>query len=83
MRSGHAAIYTRRGYDWTDRFSSINKALRALSAREAILDGEVVVLDERGASEFHRLQEDLAKRRSDRLTYFAFDLLYLDGFDLR
>src|SRR5687767_3398346 len=41
IRSGPAAIYTRRGYDWTDRFSSINKALGALSAKEAILDGEV------------------------------------------
>jgi bifunctional non-homologous end joining protein LigD len=83
IHSGRAAIYTRRGYDWTDRFSSITEALRALPAKEAILDGEVVVLDDRGASDFHRLQEDLAKRRSDRLTYFAFDLLYLDGFDLR
>jgi bifunctional non-homologous end joining protein LigD len=83
IRNGRATIYTRRGYDWTDRFSSINEVVRALPAKEAILDGEVVVLDDRGASDFHRLQEDLAKRRSDRLTYFAFDLLYLDGFDLR
>jgi bifunctional non-homologous end joining protein LigD len=83
VRAGRASIYTRRGYDWTDRFSSITEALRALSAKEVVLDGEVVVLDERGASDFHRLQEDLAKRRTDRLTYFAFDILYADGFDLR
>ncbi|HET9448207.1 MAG TPA: DNA ligase D, partial [Steroidobacteraceae bacterium] len=83
IRSGRATMYTRRGYDWTDRFSHIVDILRALPAKQAVLDGEVVVLDERGASDFYRLQEDLARRRSERLTYFAFDLLYLDGFDLR
>jgi bifunctional non-homologous end joining protein LigD len=81
--SGEISIYTRRGYNWTTAFASIAAALRALSLRDAILDGEVVVLDEEGHSDYHRLQEDLARRRTDRLSFFAFDLLYLDGKDLR
>jgi len=80
---GKAAMYTRRGYDWTDAFASIADAVPALPARQAILDGEAIVPDERGVSDYHKLQEDLAKGRTDRLIYFAFDLLYLDGADLR
>jgi bifunctional non-homologous end joining protein LigD len=79
----NARIYTRRGYDWTERFSSIASALEPLTGRRAILDGEIVVLDERGVSDFHRLQTDIAQYRSDRLSYYVFDLLHLDGRDLR
>jgi DNA primase len=57
--------------------------LRLLAARNAILDGEIVVLDERGAAERQELQRDIDAGRADRLLYFVFDLLYLDGFDLR
>ena len=78
-----SAIYTRRGYDWSERFGSIAQTLQAISARELILDGEVVVPDERGISNFHWLQDDLARGRTDRLVYFVFDVLYVDGFDLR
>jgi bifunctional non-homologous end joining protein LigD len=80
---GEVSIYTRRGYNWTTAFASIAAALRQLPVRSAILDGEIVVLDEQGRSDFHRLQEDLAQRRTQRLSFFAFDLLYLDGRDLR
>jgi len=79
----NAAIYTRRGYDWSDRFGSIAQALHELGKHDFILDGEIVVLDERGISNFHSLQDDLAGKRQDRLVYFVFDVLYLDGFDLR
>jgi bifunctional non-homologous end joining protein LigD len=82
VEDGRAVILTRRGYDWTQRFATIARALRALHAA-AVLDGEVVVLDDRGVSDYHRLQEDLARGRTDRLVYYAFDALYLDGFDLR
>jgi bifunctional non-homologous end joining protein LigD len=78
-----SVIYTRRGYDWSETFASITHALRALPARDVILDGEVVVTDNRGISDYHLLQADLAKGRTDRLVCFAFDLLYLDGIDLR
>jgi bifunctional non-homologous end joining protein LigD len=81
--NGKAAIYTRRGYDWSDRFASIARALPELGRHDFILDGEVVVPDERGISNFHSLQDDLARKRQERLVYFVFDVLYLDGFDLR
>jgi bifunctional non-homologous end joining protein LigD len=80
---GKPAIFTRRGYDWTERFGPLAQALQELPASSLILDGEVVVLDERGISAFPQLQEDLARGRTDRLTYYAFDLLYIDGYDLR
>lgn len=76
-------IYTRRGHDWTDRFQSIATAISKLRAKDAILDGEIIVPDERGASDFQRLQEDLARKRLDRFVYFVFDLLRLNGSDLR
>jgi DNA ligase D-like protein (predicted polymerase) len=57
--------------------------LRLLAARDAILDGEVVVLDARGAADRNELQRDIDADLTDRFVYFVFDLLYLDGFDLR
>jgi bifunctional non-homologous end joining protein LigD len=57
--------------------------LRKCGVPMAVVIGEVVVVDERGISDYHKLQEALAQANPDRLTYFVFDLLYLDGFDLR
>jgi bifunctional non-homologous end joining protein LigD len=82
-RNDTQTIYTRRGYDWTARFQSIAESIAELPAETAVVDGEVIVPDSRGASDYHALQLDLAQRRSDRLVYLAFDLLYLDGYDLR
>jgi bifunctional non-homologous end joining protein LigD len=76
-------IYTRNGYDWTQRLARIAEALKQLPARQVILDGEIVVTDARGIADFHLLQDDLARNQTDRLAYFVFDLLYLEGFDLR
>lgn len=78
-----AVVYSRNGYDWTHPFASIAHALRALPAKDLILDGEVVVQDECGISDFRLLEQDLASGRTDRLVLFAFDVLYVDGFDLR
>ena len=58
-------------------------ALAALPADDLILDGEAVVADSRGIPDFGLLHADLAAGRQDRLLYYAFDLLYLDRFDLR
>jgi bifunctional non-homologous end joining protein LigD len=83
LRDGRAALFTRRGYDWTDQFRRIAEAVEALDADELILDGEVIVQDERGVPDFAALQSEIARRCSDRLTFCLFDLLYLDGKDLR
>jgi bifunctional non-homologous end joining protein LigD len=83
LRSGRPAMYTRRGHDWTRRFQPIADALAKLPAADLILDGEAVVADSRGIPDFGLLHADLAASRGDRLLYYAFDLLYLDGLDLR
>lgn len=80
---GRPALYTAEGADCTDTFASIAQALQLLAARDAILDGQIVVLDERGAANAGELQCDIDAGRTDRLVYFVFDLLYADGFDLR
>jgi bifunctional non-homologous end joining protein LigD len=83
LRQGRPAIYTRRAYDWTLRFQPIAEALATVPAGDLILDGEAVVADSRGMPDFGLLHADLAAGRKDRLVYYAFDLLYLDGVDLR
>jgi bifunctional non-homologous end joining protein LigD len=76
-------MLTRKALDWTAKFRPIVQAVAALKARSAYLDGEVVVLDEEGVSSFGLLQEALSEGRADRMAYYVFDLLYLDGRDLR
>lgn len=76
-------IITRGGHDWTHRFPAIAAAARGLGVRSAILDGEAVVLDDDGRSDFGALQRSLGgrggKRASKEAILYAFDLLYLDG----
>ncbi|TCU32861.1 bifunctional non-homologous end joining protein LigD [Rhizobium azibense] len=80
-------IITRGGHDWTDRFPAIAKAAKKLDVATAILNGEAVVLDEQGRSDFGLLQQSLGgrggKRTSDEAIFMACDLLYFDGRDLR
>jgi bifunctional non-homologous end joining protein LigD len=83
IRQGQVHLLTRRGYDWTDRFESIAVAAWDLKTYAAILDGEVIVPTPEGRSDFHALERDLGARRSDRVLFYAFDLIYLDGFDMR
>jgi bifunctional non-homologous end joining protein LigD len=80
---GKVIVYSRRGHDWTEQFGAIAQAAKQLKAREAILDGEAVVLASSGLADFHALRRELGRRNSDRLIYQAFDLLYLDGYDVR
>src|SRR5687767_15175749 len=80
-KARRARIISRRGTEYTADFSEIVVAAKKLPAKAAVLDGEVVVLDERGRSSFQLLQQLGASRRG--LAYFAFDLLMLDGEDLK
>jgi bifunctional non-homologous end joining protein LigD len=79
---GVVTLKTRTGLDWTKKFPTVADALAALTRHDAILDGEIVSLDKGGLSDFSALQDDLKSGRHDRLAYYAFDLLHLDGFDL-
>ncbi len=75
-------LLTRNRQDWTHRFTPIVEAVAALPAETALLDGELVVENDKGVSSFSLLQTDLKEGRSDRFVYWVFDLLYLDGRDL-
>ena len=75
-------IYTRRGHEWADRMPVLKTAVAALPANQIVLDGEIVAIDRKGMPSFPDIASELAKRGA-RIIYFAFDLLYLDGFDLR
>ncbi len=81
VAGGKAVLRTRSGLDWTAKFPAIAAACAGLP--DAILDGEVVGLDEAGAPHFATLQAALADDATDRLIFFAFDLLFLDGLDFR
>ncbi len=83
VREGEAAFFTRRGQDWTAKFSSLAKELAKLPVGEAVVDGEVVVLLPDGKSSFQALQDAIARGRQEEMVYYLFDLLYLDGYDLR
>jgi bifunctional non-homologous end joining protein LigD len=81
--AGEIRLLTRTGLDWTERFPGIAEAVRKLGLGSALLDGEIVVEDERGISSFNDLIGDLKSGRQDRFRYYLFDLLYLDGSDLQ
>ena len=80
VRPGHARLYSRRGHDISAKYPTICQALAAIE-HEAVLDGELVALDAHGRSRFQLLQN--AGRDSVQLLYCVFDLLSLDGKDLR
>ncbi len=77
------ALLTRNGLDWTERLPSLAEAVARLPAGRAMLDGELVALDTQGRSSFAALQDALSGSRTGGLSFFAFDLLHLDGADLR
>jgi bifunctional non-homologous end joining protein LigD len=80
---GKVTLLTRRGLDWTKKFPTIAAAIAKLPAQTALLDGELVSEGEDGISSFSLLQEDLKSGRHDRMALYLFDLLHLDGADLR
>jgi len=75
-------LLTRRGNNWSQRFPSAVQALAELNLGAAILDGEIVALDEHGATDFQRLQNWLQLGNDKSLVYYVFDAPYLGGFDL-
>jgi bifunctional non-homologous end joining protein LigD len=83
VEDGRTKLYTRTGLDWTHKFgTAITAALLGLDVDTAIIDGEIVVLGEKGVSAFSDLQLALSENRPERMTFYVFDLLHLDGGDL-
>ena len=83
INHGKVRLLTRNGLDWTDRLPAVANAFQTLNVRTAMLDGELVALRPDGVSSFPGLQAALKAGRDDTLAFYAFDLLHLDGWDLR
>ena len=80
---GKVKLLTRRGLDWTKKFPAIAEAVGKLPAGTALIDGELVAECSDGISSFSLLQEDLKNGRHDRMVFYVFDLMHLDGADLK
>jgi bifunctional non-homologous end joining protein LigD len=83
LERGRARLVSRNGLDWTSRLSGLAAEIAALPAGRLLLDGEVVTLTSGGISDFAALKDALGRRDEEKLFYYVFDLLYLDGVDLR
>jgi bifunctional non-homologous end joining protein LigD len=83
IERGKARLFSRNEKEWTASFPEVARDLAALPVQTAWIDGEVVVLDESGRSSFQALQNALASPKTKGLAFFAFDIMYLDGYDLR
>jgi bifunctional non-homologous end joining protein LigD len=81
--NGKVRLLTRKGLDWTRKFATTAKILAALPVETAVIDGELVVERPDGVSSFSLLQEALKIEAHDTMVFYAFDLLHLDGDDLR
>ncbi len=83
VANGNVRIVTRNGHDWTGRFPAIAASLSALTVDSAVLDGEAVMLDDRGQSGFQALQAALSEDgKAGDIRAYLFDCLHLDGDDI-
>lgn len=76
-------LKSRTNQDWTDNLEVIADAIKALSKKNIILDGEVVLLDKQGKSDFQLLQNSIKGKQDAPYIYFLFDILYYEHYDLR
>jgi bifunctional non-homologous end joining protein LigD len=83
LNGGNRRAYTRRGHDWSHLYASVLAAAGDLDCQSALLDGEIIVQNAHGLSDFAALRAELARKKSRDLVFMAFDLLHLDGTDLR
>jgi bifunctional non-homologous end joining protein LigD len=80
VSQGKVKLLTRSGLDWTTRFGkAVPREFLALNCKQAVFDGELVVLADKGVASFSLLQADLSANRSDRMVFYAFDLLHLNN----
>ncbi|WP_375776305.1 DNA ligase D [Bradyrhizobium sp. ma5] len=81
VEDGEAVVKTRKGLDWSDKFGAI--VTEAGKLPDALIDGEIVALDENGMPHFSTLQAALSDGKTDQLIFYAFDLLFAGNEDLR
>ncbi|GAC1558966.1 MAG: DNA ligase D [Beijerinckiaceae bacterium] len=79
---GSVTLRTRRGLDWTPKFPNLAQEFAALPVPTGLIDGEAVVEDTAGVSDFSALQAALSEGRAEAIVFYAFDLLHIDGYDL-
>lgn len=79
---GKVTLLTRSGHDWTKRFSAQARYLQELPVTNAVLDGEIVAMENNGSTSFRELQEALSRKQTDRLVFQLFDITHLDGHDI-
>jgi len=82
IERGKVRVITRNGLDWTQKFPALAHALAALPVDSALIDGELVALAADGTTSFGELQDKIATGDTSGLVFFAFDVLYRDGYDL-
>ena len=91
VRKGHARFVSRNQLEMTGQYPELANIASCIKGKEAILDGEIVALDEHGVSRFQLLQPRLGRKNAreieslaarSRIAFYVFDLLYLDGFDV-
>jgi bifunctional non-homologous end joining protein LigD len=82
VEGGKVRLITRGGLDWTTKFPALARRLGELGLDSALIDGELVHLEPDGTTSFSGLQDAISSGRTDALNFFAFDLLYRDGWDL-
>jgi bifunctional non-homologous end joining protein LigD len=83
VEDGRVSLFTRNGHDWTARMPRLRDALASLAVDNVWMDAEAVVLDSSGKPDFNALQNAFDRRSTAQITLFVFDLLYLNGADLR
>jgi len=82
IEDGTVRLITRGGLDWTAKFSELAHSLRELPLDSALIDGELVHLEPEGTTSFSGLQDAISSGKTGALNFFAFDLLYRDGWIL-
>ena len=82
ISNGRVSLITRNRQDWTERLTFLARAATELSVDNALLDGEVVALNENGTTNFQLLQNSLSTHATENLAYYVFDLIHLNGNDL-
>jgi bifunctional non-homologous end joining protein LigD len=75
-------LITRNGHDWSSRMPQLVRAIKGMKLKPGWLDGEIVVLNEAGGTDFQALQNAFDKEKTSNIVYFLFDLPYYDGYDL-
>lgn len=83
IANAKARFISRNGHDWTKRFPELATAAADFPVEEAMFDGEVVAVDESGLSHFQKLQNVFQTGQTEKLLYYVFDLLYLNGHNLK